>query len=221
MNVNDDFSKRVLLHSDEIEWEDSPMPGVQRRRLDKVEGANERVTTIVRYAPGSQFSSHVHGGGEEFIVLEGVFEDDYGDWPVGSYIRNPPSSSHTPGSKPGCIIFVKLWQFDLEDRTFIHANLNKIGVVEERGRAGVSASPLFKDKHEDVRFETWAPNASVTIDARGGAELFVLSGGFIDSGDTLRQHSWLRLPMGDSLNAQVGPEGATVWIKTGHLRQLA
>jgi len=66
------------------------MPGVDRRRLDRVVGSNERVTTIVRYAPGSQFSSHVHGGGEEFIVLEGVFEDDYGEWPVGSYIRPSP-----------------------------------------------------------------------------------------------------------------------------------
>jgi len=221
MNVNDDFSKRVLLHSDEIAWEDSPMLGVQRRRLDRVDGANERVTTIVRYAPGSQFSAHVHGGGEEFIVLEGVFEDDYGDWPVGSYIRNPPSSSHTPGSKPGCIIFVKLWQFDLADRTFVHANLNKIGSVQELGREGVSASPLFQDAREDVRFETWEPNTSVLVDASGGAELFVLKGGFAEGGDNLREHSWLRMPIGEILNAKAGPEGATVWIKTGHLRQFA
>ena len=82
MNVNDDFSKRVVMHGDSIKWEDSPMPGVQRRRLDRVKGENERVTTIVRYAPDSSFSAHTHGGGEEFIVLEGVFEDDYGDWPL-------------------------------------------------------------------------------------------------------------------------------------------
>ena len=66
------------MHGESIEWEDSPMPGVQRRRLDRVKGDNERVTTIVRYAPDSSFSAHTHGGGEEFIVLEGVSEDDYG-----------------------------------------------------------------------------------------------------------------------------------------------
>lgn len=221
MNVNDDFTKRVLLHGDELEWEDSPMPGVQRRRLDRVQGTNERVTTIVRYAPGSQFSSHTHGGGEEFIVLEGVFEDDYGDWPVGSYIRNPPTSSHTPGSKPGCTIFVKLWQFDVDDRTFVHANLGKLGSVDESNRPGVKASPLFQDKNEDVRFEHWAPNASIVVDASGGAEVFVIEGGFIEGADTLRKHSWLRVPVGGTLNATVGVKGATVWVKTQHLRQIA
>jgi len=206
------------MHGDSIEWEDSPMPGVQRRRLDRVEGENERVTTIVRYAPGSQFSSHVHGGGEEFIVLEGVFEDDYGAWPVGSYIRNPPGSQHTPGSEPGCIIFVKLWQFDPDDRTFIHANINKLGAVNEAGRPGVKASPLFSDAREDVRFETWEPNASIKVDAEGGAEIFVLSGGFNESADELRQHSWMRVPVGASVQAVSGPEGALVWIKRNHLR---
>jgi len=132
MNVNSDFSKRVVMHGDAIAWEDSPMPGVQRRRLDRVIAENERVTTIVRYAPGSHFSSHVHTGGEEFIVLEGVFEDDYGNWPAGSYIRNPPQSSHTPGSTAGCTIFVKLWQFDPDDRTYVHAHLDKLGKVSDR-----------------------------------------------------------------------------------------
>jgi len=220
MNVNDDFSKRVVMHADAIEWEDSPMPGVQRRRLDRVQGISDRVTTIVRYAPNSQFSSHVHGGGEEFIVLEGVFEDDYGDWPVGSYIRNPPGSSHTPGSKLGCTILVKLCQFDPGDRTFVHANQHKLGAVAESGRPGVSASPLFKNQFEDVRFEYWEPGASVAIDATGGAEIFVLHGGFTESGDNCVKNSWLRVPVGGVLTPVAGADGATVWIKKQHLLKL-
>lgn len=220
MNVNDDFTKRVLVHSDELEWEDSPMPGVQRRRLDKIEGNNERVTTVVRYAPGSRFSAHVHGGGEEAIILEGVFEDDYGDWPSGSYIRNPPQSSHTPGSKSGCTIFVKLWQFDPNDRTFVHANLNKLGAVEDKNREGVKVSPLFQDESEDVRLEKWEPNAHIDVDASGGAEVFVIEGSFREHDDELRKYSWLRIPVGGTLRANAGLAGATVWIKTGHLRQV-
>ncbi|MBX2881255.1 MAG: cupin domain-containing protein [Granulosicoccus sp.] len=219
MNVNADFSQRVVLHGDEIDWEASPMPGVDRRRLDRVVAENERVTTIVRYAPGSQFSSHVHGGGEEFIVLEGVFEDDYGDWPAGSYIRNPPQSSHTPGSKPGCTIFVKLWQFHPDDRTFVHANLNKLGAVEDAQRPGVHVSPLFRDAYEDVRFERWDANTSGHIDASGGAELFVLDGSIEQQGDSLRRHSWLRMPVGSDLLVSAGSDGASLWVKTGHLAQ--
>jgi len=220
MNVNDDFSKRVVMHGDAIEWEDSPMPGVQRRRLDRVQGETDRVTTIVRYAPNSQFSSHVHTGGEEFIVLEGVFEDDYGAWPTGSYIRNPPGSEHTPGSKPGCVILVKLCQFDPNDRTFIHANLNKLGSVAEANRPGVSSSPLYKDHQEEVRFEYWEPGVSVSMVMDGGAELFVIEGGFQDGTDELRKHSWLRIPVGGELKAVAGTEGATVWVKQNHLRWI-
>jgi len=205
------------MHGDAIEWEDSPMPGVQRRRLDRVQGDFDRVTTIVRYAPDSQFSSHVHTGGEEFIVLDGVFEDDYGDWPVGSYIRNPPGSEHTPGSKPGCTILVKLCQFDPDDRTFVHANLNKLGSVTEANRPGVSRSPLYKDQHEDVSFEYWEPGASVSMAADKGAEVFVIKGGFQDGSDQLRKHSWLRIPAGGNLNAIAGSDGTTVWIKRHHL----
>jgi len=220
MNVNDDFSKRVVMHGDSIEWESSPMPGVDRRRLDRVEGENERVTTIVRYAAGSQFSSHVHGGGEEFIVLDGVFEDDYGAWPQGSYIRNPPGSKHTPGSALGCTIFVKLWQFDPDDRTFIHTNINKLGAIDEAHRPGVSASPLFRDDSEDVRFERWSNHSTIEIDNTGGAEIFVIDGIFRQAEDTFQKLSWLRLPPGGPTIVSTGDDQALVWIKTGHLRQL-
>ena len=96
MELNTDFSKRVVIHSDQLEWLASPMPGVDRRMLDRIGGEVARATSIVRYAPNSQFSAHTHSGGEEFIVLEGVFQDEHGDFPTGTYVRNPPTTSHTP-----------------------------------------------------------------------------------------------------------------------------
>ena len=218
MDVNADFSKRVMLHSDEIEWQASPMAGVDRRRLDRIDNEADRVTTIVRYAPDSSFSPHIHTGGEEFIVLEGIFEDDYGNWPTGSYIRNPPTSKHQPGSKDGCVIFVKLVQFNPDDRTFVHADIAKLGSVEDRNRDGVKVSPLFKDADEDVRVEYWDANTTVTIDTAGGAEILVLDGGFKESGDQLRKHSWLRVPAAYEFNAVASNSGAQVWIKSGHLK---
>ena len=114
MDLNANFAERVVVHSDQIDWQASPMPGVERRMLDRIGDEVARATTIVRYAPGSQFSEHTHTGGEEFIVLEGVFSDEHGGFPAGSCIRNPPTTAHTPGSRPGCTIFVKLWQFALK-----------------------------------------------------------------------------------------------------------
>ncbi len=218
MELNADFTKRVAMHADDIPWRASPMVGVDRRMLDRIGDEVARATSIVRYAPGSHFSPHVHTGGEEFIVIDGVFQDEHGDFPEGAYIRNPPTSSHTPGSEKGCTIMVKLWQFDPDDRTHVRIDMNKIAAVPAAGRPGVAVTPLFKDPREDVRVERWDANAEVAVEADGGAELFVLNGGFQERGESFSRHSWLRLPDGDNATLKAGPEGAVVWIKTGNLR---
>jgi quercetin dioxygenase-like cupin family protein len=218
MELNADFSKRVVMHGDEIDWLESPMVGVSRRMLDRIGDELARATSIVRYAPGSAYSPHVHDGGEEFIVLEGVFQDELGDFPAGSYIRNPPESRHTPGPEPGCTIMVKLWQFDLQDRTHVRIDTNKISAVRDAGRPGVSVTPLFHDPREDVRTELWAPDAEVRLGADGGAEYFVLDGAFEGSGDRLGANSWLRMPDRMQSMAKASTDDARVWVKTGNLR---
>jgi anti-sigma factor ChrR (cupin superfamily) len=108
MKINADLSERAVVHSDQLPWIDSPLPGVQRRMLERDGGEVARATSIVRYAPNSRFDPHTHGGGEEFLVLEGVFSDEHGDYGPGMYVRNPPGSRHTPRSADGCTILVKL-----------------------------------------------------------------------------------------------------------------
>jgi anti-sigma factor ChrR (cupin superfamily) len=219
MNLNADFTTRAVVHGAKTGWVASPMPGVDRRMLDRIGDEVARATSIVRYASGSQFSSHVHTGGEEFLVLEGVFSDEHGDFPAGSYIRNPPQSSHTPGSEPGCTILVKLWQFDLADRTHVRIDTNKMRAVPAAARPGVLIMPLFHDGLEDVRLEMWQADAQIDLEAPGGLEVFVLEGSFMESGETFEPQSWLRLPCNDRLRATVGSEGCKVWIKADHLRQ--
>lgn len=214
MELNADFSKPVLLHSADLPWSASPMPGVARRMLDRIGGEVARATSIVRYAAGSSFSEHTHTGGEEFIVLEGTFQDEHGDYPAGTYVRNPPTSAHTPGSREGCIIFVKLWQFDLQDRTQLRCDIrNGLTLVA----AGVQAATLHEDPRETVRFITLAAGASLHEAPQGGAELLVMDGAAEWENDRLERGSWLRLPEGTDLQITAGSEGAGIWIKTGHL----
>ena len=106
---------RLVTFADDAEWVSSPADGVERRMLEREGGEVARATSIVRFRPGSRFDRHVHGLVEEFLVLKGTFSDEYGDYPAGSYVRNPPGSGHTPFSKPGCRILVKLRQFDAND----------------------------------------------------------------------------------------------------------
>ncbi|WP_108882641.1 cupin domain-containing protein [Anderseniella sp. Alg231-50] len=219
MQLNADFSKRAAVHGEQTEWVKSPMPGVDRRMLDRLGEEVARATTIVRYAPGSKFSPHVHTGGEEFMVLDGVFQDEHGDFPAGSYIRNPPESSHTPGSEPGCVIMVKLWQFDMADRTHVRIDTNKMRALPMADRPGVSVMPLFHDRREDVRMEIWDAGATVDLAVPDGIELFVVDGSFVESGETFQSQSWLRLPCGDTLRATAGKDGCKVWIKADHLKE--
>jgi anti-sigma factor ChrR (cupin superfamily) len=216
MHINADFSQRVVIHTAQQPWVDSPIPGVQRRMLDRIGGEVARATSVVRYAPGSQFSPHSHGGGEEFIVLEGVFQDEQGDYPVGSYIRNPPTTRHTPGSQVGCVIFVKLWQFDLADRTEVRLNMHR--VLQKAPQPGVAVALLHEDDRETVQLETWAAGTPITRALPDGGEFFVMEGGFAESGDQLEQHAWLRIPRGGQINATAGSSGAKVWVKMRHLR---
>ena len=92
MNLNSDFSVRAAVDAATLDWMSSPIPGVDRRMLDRIGDEVARATSIVRYAPQSRFSAHTHGGGEEFLELDGVFQDEYGDYPRGTYVRNPPAT---------------------------------------------------------------------------------------------------------------------------------
>jgi len=219
MELNANFDERVAVHAAQIPWQQSPMPGVERRMLDRLGDEVARATSIVRYAPASHFSPHIHTGGEEFYVLDGVFQDEHGDFPAGSYIRNPPETSHTPGSDEGCTIFVKLWQFDLSDRTQVRFNTNTLDFIADDNRAGVEVMPLFEDERETVSLERWAAGSTVELDAMGGLEILALEGGFVENGEAFAPHSWLRLPVGYATQAVAGPYGARVWIKAGHLRE--
>ena len=218
MQINADLSKRAVVHSELIDWVETRMKGVRRRMLDRNGAEQGRATSIVSYEPDSKFASHVHTGGEEFIVLDGVFQDEHGDYPVGSYVRNPPGTSHTPGSDEGCVIFVKLWQFDDDDKDDVRIRFDKMAAIAPSGRPGVAVAPLFNADDENVRIEHWEANTNVHLDDEGGIEVLVIAGSFEENNEVFDKHSWLRVPEGDQINAVAGKDGAQVWIKSGHLK---
>lgn len=220
IKINADFKQRVMMHSADMAWVGSPMPGVSRRPLDRVGDEVARATSIVRYAPGSHFSPHVHTGGEEILVLDGVFQDEHGDFPAGSYIRNPPQSSHTPGSEQGCVIFVKLWQFQADDTTHVRLYESSILTTAKQVNDGIEITPLYVDEYEEVSIQRWSANLLIKMSLPKGAEFLLISGEFKEGGDTLKSGSWLRLPMTSELHAKVGENGAKVWIKQGHMDKV-
>ena len=210
MLLNEDLSVRTVVHAAGLEWVPSPTSGIDRRMLYRVGAEKARATSIVRYASHSRFPYHRHPGGEEILVLEGTFQDETGDFPAGSYIRNPPGTGHAPGSDKGCVIFVKLWQFRADDHERV------VRLPEE---ASASVVTLFDNGYERVGLQEWQAGMPIEIENREGLELLVVSGSFSDEHENFRELSWLRLPGGRNLSATAGAQGARVWFKAGSLRQ--
>jgi quercetin dioxygenase-like cupin family protein len=218
MLLNDDLTLRTVVHAGRLDWVPSPTPGVERRMLFRIGGEKARATSIVRYAPHSRFPRHSHPGGEEFLVLEGTFRDETADFPTGSYVRNPPGSSHAPGSEHGCTIFVKLWQFRADDRERI------VRLPGEGERVGPAPGPLrsmvlYESPYERVDIEQWQGNAEVELRNPRGLEVLILSGSLASEHDELERWSWVRLPAGQDLLGRAGAEGARIWLKSAPLLQ--
>lgn len=217
MNLNDDFSRRVVQRASDAAWTASPLPGVDRRMLDRVGGEVARATSVVRYAPGSRFDRHVHGGGEEVLVLEGVLSDESGDHPAGTYLRNPPGTSHAPFSREGCVLLVKLWQFAAGDTATVRIDTGSAtwrpGVVP-----GLSVLPLHSHDGVDTALVRWAPDTRFQTHTHpGGEEIFVLEGLFRDEAGDYPALSWLRSPRWSRHTPFTGPQGALIYVKVGHL----
>ena len=216
--VNQDFTKRIAINSAKEIWHKSPSDGVERLYLERDDGGESAVaTSIVRFAPGSKFDEHVHDGGEEFIVLEGTFSDEFGSYPKGTYVRNPMGSSHNPYSDSGCILFVKLRQFQTDDQEKVKINTNNEtwlpGLVD-----GLSVMPLHHFKTEHVALVKWAPNTIFNPHQHwGGEEILVLEGVFHDEFGVYPKGSWLRSPHLSQHTPFTKEEGALIFVKTGHL----
>jgi anti-sigma factor ChrR (cupin superfamily) len=194
------------------------MPGVERMMLDRIGDEVARATSLVRYAPNSTFSPHVHSGGEEFLVLEGVFGDEHQTYPAGSYVRNPIGTSHSPRvGDEGCIILVKLHQFDHQDSVPVVINTHDADWIPDYA-PGLDVLPLHKFQNERVVMIRWAPNTPFKEHTHdGGEEVFVVAGCFSDENGDYSAGTWLRLPDQSGHSAFTGDEGALLYLKTGHL----
>ncbi len=216
MQIHADLSKRVVVNSNELPWVDSPLPGVQRRMLERDGEEVARATTIVRYAPDSYFSAHTHVGGEEYLVLDGIFSDETGDYHQGMYVRNPIGSRHKPYTKDGTTILVKLQQFDPNDQEYVRIDTYKVrwlaGQIE-----GLQVMPLHEYGTEQIALVKWEPGTSYKrhIHVRG-EEIYVISGVFADEHGIYPQGTWIRNPAG-SEHTPYSDEGCVIYVKNGHL----
>ncbi len=219
LNINADFSRRVVVDTGIMEWEPSPSLTVWRKRLALSGGAETGiVTSIVRYDVGSAFDEHPHPDGEEIFVLEGVFSDEHGDYPAGSFLLNPEGFRHAPRSKDGCVLFVKLRQYAGADREKRMIDSNAMDW--HRGpNPGTWFKPLytqpgFPERIVLVRLDPGA--GPIQHDHPGGEEFFVLDGALEDEFGRYATGAWVRQPAGSG-HAPFSRTGCAMLVRQGFL----
>lgn len=220
--LNGDLSARVVVDTTALPWTASPSRTVWRKRLHRVGPAESgQVTSIVRYDPGATFPVHDHPEGEEIFVLDGIFSDEHGDWPAGTWLLNPEGFRHAPYSKDGCLLFVKLRQAAGDGRQHVESRTDQsswsasefAGVERKRLAAEVGYS-------DSTWLERWSPGASPGVRRlTGGAEIFVLKGSFSDEFGEYGEGSWLRLPVHSS-HHPISRDGCVLYVKYDGLADL-
>ncbi len=213
--LNMDFSQRVVMDTQAMPWTPSPAGGVDRKPLAREEAERGHATSVVRYQAGASFDRHSHPGGEEILVLEGTFSDESGDYGPGTYLRNPPGSSHAPFSREGCVLFVKLHQFAPGDTATVRVDTRS--APWRPGIGGLEVMPLHDFEHEHVALVRWPAGERFQPHRHfGGEEILVLSGEFRDEHGRYPPGAWLRSPHGSQHHPFVELE-TVIWVKTGHL----
>jgi anti-sigma factor ChrR (cupin superfamily) len=216
MKLNSNFSQRVVVELASLEWINSSAAGLQLQLIERDGEDAARSTSIERYAPGSAFETHKHDLGEEILVLDGIFSDESGSFGPGTYIKNPPGSSHAPSSATGCTLFVKQCHLDPADSLRTVIDTSKAtwfpGLVP-----GLSVLPLSEFNTQHTALVRWAPGTRFNPHRHyGGEEIYVLEGVFEDEFGSYPAGTWIRSPH-MSAHRPFSNEGCTILVKTGHL----
>ncbi|MBA6391524.1 cupin domain-containing protein [Colwellia sp. BRX10-3] len=213
--INMDFTKRVVINTNEQAWQDSPLPGVMRKPLARENRESGHATSVVKYEAGASFSSHNHPLGEEILVLSGVFSDETGDFPAGSYFRNPKGFVHAPFSVDGCELLVKLHQLSPLDNQRIFVDTNK--QEWQAGYGNLKVKPLHNFETESVALVFWPAGEKFILHSHfSGEEIYVISGELIDELGRYPAGSWIRSPHLSAHHPFV-EQNTLIWVKTGHL----
>ena len=213
--LNMDFTQPACLLAQDRHWVKSPADGVGRIHLERVAEESGHTTSFVRFEPGSYFPEHSHPQGEEIYVLEGVFSDENGDYPAGSYLRNPPGSRHKPFTREGCVLFVKLDQFQQDDNQKLV--LRPEDQHWQPGIGNLKVLPLHQHNTESTALVLWPANEVFQPHTHwGGEEIVVIRGTFIDEHGEYPAGSWLRSPHMSRHFPRVEQE-TLILVKVGHL----
>lgn len=204
------------MNAKDIVWEPTPYPGIWFGCFEANHSIQEHpLTMLTRFDPGGFFAPHDHPDGEEILVVQGMFADETGEYPAGSYLLNPEWFHHSPYSPNGCITFVKLRHHGGKDRNQIRANIHLLPWVSS-SIPQIKVKPLYQQPGfpETVQIERWEPGTHLFWRSESMVkEIFVLEGVWADELGEYPAGTWLRYPPNCAYTPS-SPEGCVLYVKT-------
>lgn len=219
MRINEDLDRPARVDVNRAEWRPAPVAGIHRCMLERHGDELARATSVVAYEPGREFPAHEHPGGEEILVVAGLFADENGRYPAGTYLRNPVGSAHAPYTPQGCLLLVKLWWMHAADHRHVRQETLDPRPWQPGGTPGVNQLHLHRFRDERTLMLDMAPGSCVPAHhVEGGEELFVVSGSCDDGISEHREWVWMRYPPGGCVPRVRTGNGCRLFVKRGHLR---
>jgi anti-sigma factor ChrR (cupin superfamily) len=147
-----------------------------------------------------------------------VFQDEHGDYPEGTYLRNPAGSKHMPFSRLGCTIFVKLGRFMKDDTAQKNLQTSQQKWLPQKTNPGIKEMLLHSHQGEKTLFIKVSPNTEFEWCHKGkGEEILIINGELHEGQHIYPKGTWLRFGEGGLRKRYTKSNETILFMKTGHL----
>ncbi len=204
--MNDNYETRVLINTNDLEWENTQNKGIYKKLLSKKE--NEE-TSILKIEESSKLNNNSKINSVEIFVLEGIYKNEFGEFKSGTYLNLPNEDEAFVSSNTGCVIFRK----ENCDKGVENIIIDTNSTPWLKGQGNLEVMPLFTQ----TALVKWPQNERFIPHKHwGGEEIFVLKGRFMDEHGIYPKGSWIRSPH-LSTHFPFVEEETIIFVKTGHL----
>lgn len=204
--MNDNYETRVLINTNDLEWENTQNKGIYKKLLSKKE---DEETSILKIEESSKLNNNSKINSVEIFVLEGIYKNEFGEFKSGTYLNLPNENEAFISSNTGCVIFRK----ENCDKGVENIIIDTNSTPWLKGQGNLEVMPLYTQ----TALVKWPQNERFIPHKHwGGEEIFVLKGRFMDEHGIYPKGSWIRSPH-LSTHFPFVEEETIIFVKTGHL----
>lgn len=204
--MNDNYETRVLINTNDLEWENTQNKGIYKKLLSKKE---DEETSILKIEENSKLNNDSKINSVEIFVLEGIYKNEFGEFKSGTYLNLPNENEAFVSSNTGCVIFRK----ENCDKGVENIIIDTNSTPWLKGQGNLEVMPLYTQ----TALVKWPQNERFIPHKHwGGEEIFVLKGRFMDEHGIYPKGSWIRSPH-LSTHFPFVEEETIIFVKTGHL----